>query len=91
MGTFDMSRLDKNVVAEATRFRIRFNRTCRRRRSETPVLVQLREGSMEGSPDLPPIDPDADQTEAVAGNAARSGSGGVRFGGVTKSSVISRQ
>lgn len=39
---------------------------------------------MEGSPDLPPIDPDADQTEAVAGNAARSGSGGVRLEGVTK-------
>ena len=39
---------------------------------------------MEGSPDLPPVDPNRDQSEETAGKTAGSGSGGVRLEGVTK-------
>ncbi len=39
---------------------------------------------MEGSPDLPPTGPDADQSEGKDGKASGSGSGGVRLEGVSK-------
>lgn len=39
---------------------------------------------MEGSPDLPPTDPESGQAAGKAGNSAGSGSGGVRLEGVSK-------